>query len=154
MTARRPGCRSNLMDAWTDSRNHLWVLAPGNTVYEWDGSGWSKHDVTVTFTGGVTALAVAPDDTVWVGLQQREGMPYVSETARITRLNGDDSWSLGVSGPVAALLPMPAGLWAIGPGWLMLPDRTVIGIADEPQFKDLPDILVEPGGRLWLYSGY
>jgi hypothetical protein len=154
-TDRTPsGVTAEPAETAADSRHHVWALATGSTVYEWDGSGWSKHDVPISFTGKVTALAVAGEDTVWIGLQQREGMPYVSETARISQLTGSDSWSLGESGPVAALLPSPSGLWAIGPGWLMLPDRAAIPVGDAPLFKDLTDILVEPGGKVWLYSGY
>ncbi len=139
-TDRRPsGVTAEPLETAADSRHHLWALPPAagsTTVHEWDGSGWSKHDVRISFTGKVTALAVAGDDTVWIGLQQREGWPYTSETARISQLTGCDSWSLGESGPVAALLPTSAGLWAIGPGWLMLPDRTVISMTDGPRFKD------------------
>ena len=154
-TDRTPsGVTAEPVETAVDSRHHVWALATESTVYEWVGSGWSKHDVEISFTGRVTALAVDADDAVWIGLQQREGMPYVSETARISELTGGDSWSLAGSGPVAALLPTPAGLWAIGPGWLMLPDRTLISMGDTPLFKDLADILVEPGGKVWLYSGY
>ena len=135
-TDRRPsGVTAEPAETAADSRHHFWALATGSTVYEWDGSGWSKHDVPMSgFGGKATALAVAADDRVWIGLQQREGSPRGTETARISQLVGGDSWPLYESGPVAALLPTSAGLWAIGPGWLMLPDRSVITMTDEPRF--------------------
>ena len=156
-TDHRPsGVTAEPVETAADSRHHFWALATGSTVYEWDGSGWSKHDVPISgSTGKATALAVAADDTVWIGLQQRGGIsPYGTEMAGISQLVGGDSWPLDESGPVAALLPTSAGLWAIGPDWLMLPDRSVIAMTDEPRFKDLPDILVEPGGKVWLHSSY
>ena len=80
-------------------------------------------------------------------------IPYSSETAGVRELAGAHGSSFDVSGPVAALLPTPEGLWAVGPGWLMSPDFTVTVLTDGPRFRDLPDALLGGDGSIWLYSG-
>lgn len=146
------GCQPSVMAA--DSRNHLWVLATGSSILEWDGANWVGHFVGIDWGGQVTALAVAPDDTVWIGLQRRVGNPYTSETAQIRPLQSDETWSLYVSGPVTDLLFTPEGLWGVGPGWLATPNRTIVFVRDAPHYKVLPDALADSAGNIWLYSGY
>ena len=137
-----------------DSRGHVWALSTDWIVYEWDGAGWLAHPVYIRFTGKITALAVDNDDRVWIGLQERGGIPYTNETAEVRDLLGTKGSSFAVPGPVAALLPTPEGLWGVGPGWLMSPDLTVSVLTDGPRFQDLPDASLGSDGSIWLYSGF
>ena len=136
-----------------DSRNHVWALSSGWTVYEWDGAGWLPHPVDLGFSGKITTLAVDEDDRVWIGLQDRGKIfPAHYETAGVKELAGTQGGSLGVSGPVAALLSTPEGLWAVGPGWLMSPNFTVTKLTDGPLFQDVTDASLGGDGLIWLYS--
>ena len=136
-----------------DSRNHVWALFSGWTVYEWDGAGWLPHPVGLNFTGKITALVVDEDDRVWIGLQEGcRSVPYCPEIAGVKELAGTQGSSLGVTGPVAALLSTPEGLWAVGPGWLMSPDFTVTLLTDAPLFREVTDAVLGGGGLIWLYS--
>jgi streptogramin lyase len=136
-----------------DSRNHVWALSGGWTVYEWDGAGWLSHPVEGGFSGAITALAVDNEDRVWIGLQVRSS-PYSNEIAGVRELAGDPHIPFTVAGPVAALLVTSEGLWAVGPGWLMLPDLTVTVLNDIPRFQELTDALLGADGSIWLYSRY
>jgi hypothetical protein len=136
-----------------DSRNHVWALSTDRTVYEWDGAGWLAHPVLLSFSGKITALAVDADDRVWMGLQERKGFPYTNETVVVRELSGTHSQTFDVAGPVAALLPTPEGLWAVGPSWLMLPGFNVTVLTDGPRFRGLSDAMLGRDGAVWLYSG-
>lgn len=147
-----PGITSEPVALVADSANHLWALVGG--IYEWDGVAWQAHAFPLPFSGQVTALTVDAQDTVWIGWQERQGNPYVSETAALSQLSGDAPHYLGTAGPVVALLTTAEGLWGIGPGWLALPERTVKIFDDAPHFGGLWDALVDNKGKLWFYSGY
>ena len=135
-----------------NSANHVWVVAGG--IYEWDGLAWLAYSFYLPFSGRITALTIDAQDTVWVGWQERQGNPYVSETAAIRPLSDGEPHYLGTAGPVAALLPTAEGVWGMGPDWLALPDRTVFIFDDVPHFGGLADGLLDATDTLWFYSGY
>ena len=111
------------------------------------------HPVGLNFTGKITALVVDEDDRVWLGLQEGcRSVPDCPEIAGVKELAGTQGSSLGVTGPVAALLSTPEGLWAVGPGWLMSPDFTVTFLTDAPLFREVTDAVLGGGGLIWLYS--
>lgn len=141
-----------------DSAGMVWVLpAVDKTVYKWDGASWSTLALysLLPFDGRVTTLAVGPDDTVWVGFEERPGFPYTNRVAGyapLTDLNAK-IW-LSRPGPVAALLPTATGLWALGPAWLRQPDGALTIIADTPRYTTVTDAVVDGAGLLWLHSEY
>jgi hypothetical protein len=138
-----------------DSRNHVWAASGGWTVYEWDGAGWLAHPAPhYDPPGGITALDVDGDDGVWFGGLRNRGTYGILLLADVGELSDSQRSSFRVAGPVAALLATPEGIWAVGPGWLMLPDLTVTVLIDEPRFQDLPDALLGGDGSIWLYSTF
>jgi hypothetical protein len=135
-----------------DSSNHVWALSVWTDVYEWDGAGWTAHPVDMVLDGELTALAVDREDRVWIGLQDSR-TPYGTYVVKVRQLANAEGGDLAVAGPMAALLPTLEGVWAMGPGWLMLPDTTIAVPDDAPRFEDVADALVGADGAIWLYSG-
>ena len=139
-----------------DSTGTVWVSPTvDKEIYKWDGAGWSTVNLytILPFDGRVTALAVAPDDRVWVGFEERPGFPYTNRVAGYAPLSDLNAavW-LYRPGPVAALLPTGTGLWAIGPAWLLQPDGTLTTIPDTPRYAAVTDAVVDGAGLLWVHS--
>lgn len=139
-----------------DSAGVVWTASPSDkSAYKWDGAAWSVISLfsILPFDGRVTSMAVGPDDTVWIGFEERPGFPYASRVAGYAPLHdlNADQW-LPRPGPVAALLPTTAGLWAIGPAWLLQPDGTLTTITDTPRYAAVTDAVVDGAGLLWLHS--
>lgn len=130
-----------------DSRNHVWALYSQFfvAVGEWDGSQWLLHNPLLK--GSAASLVVDQDDTVWLGVEM------YGYSATLHNLLTHESYDLAVAGPVAALYAGAQGLWAIGPSWLMLPERSVTVFTDAPRFEGVTDAVVAGGGTVWLHSG-
>lgn len=60
----------------TDSQGNVWI-AGWFALHKWDGSSWQTvgEDWGLFDLGGVNALAVGPDDTIWLGIN--EGLLHV-----------------------------------------------------------------------------
>jgi hypothetical protein len=139
-----------------DSAGAVWAASDvDKSAYRWDGTAWSTLSLysILPFDGFVTSMAVGLDDTVWVGFEERPGFPYASRVAGYAALHDLDAaqW-LPRPGPVAALLPTTAGLWAIGPSWLLQPDGTLTTLPDTPRYATVTDAVVDGTGLLWIHS--
>lgn len=141
-----------------DSQGGIWVLA--DDVYSWDGSGWLTYEVDIWWGGSSTALAIGPDDSVWVGWQDGVGgTPYTATYAAVTRLPDEPGTVprdgfLYVPGPVAALLPTAGATWAIGPAWLLQPDGFVSRVEDIPAYEDVTAMARVGEKSLFMHSQY
>ncbi|MCB0099549.1 MAG: hypothetical protein KDE46_27640, partial [Caldilineaceae bacterium] len=139
-----------------DSMGIVWVLpAVDKTIYRWDGANWSTVDLysLLPFDGRVTALAVDGNDRAWIGFEERPGFPYANRVAGYATLaNLAVAAMMDRPGPVTALLPTTAGLWVLGPGWLVQPDGTLTTLPDTPRFATVTDAIVDGAGLLWLHS--
>lgn len=142
-----------------DSQGGIWVLA--DDVYSWDGSGWSTYEVDIQHPGygSSTALAVGPDDSVWVGWQDGVSATPSAIYAAVTRLPDEPGTVpregfLNVRGPVAALLPTAGATWAIGPAWLLQPDGIVAHVEDVPTYEEVTTIAKVGEKSLFVDSQY
>jgi hypothetical protein len=149
----------------SDSGGDIWVLGgnnvfgDGSIVYGWNVSTWSTYRIWFPFDGFATTLAVGPDDSVWVGWEERYSLPYTNRTAGISRLPEEPGYvdlqqPLYVPGPVVSLLPTSEGMWGIGPGWLLQPDETVSFIEDVPRFEDVTEVVMTAEKQLFVHSVY
>jgi len=141
-----------------DSKGKVWFLS-GYNVYAWDGVDWEEYPFWGYWDGFLNTLAVGENDEVWVGWQERDGIPYANHTAGISRVPDtpgyiDLEYFLGVPPPVTALLPAADGLWGTGTNWLLLPDGETVRFTDEPYFEDVDHVVVDKQGRTWLHSFY
>jgi len=128
--------------------NSQQVWALDGSVRAWDGNTWSDVSNGHTYT----TLAVGPDGTLWGG-GIHYTIPFGFETAALGQVLQPDTFhSLGKSSPVTALWPTAAGVWAVGPGWLLQPDGIIFEFPDVPAYAVVTDALVSPQGQLWLHS--
>lgn len=155
-TDRRPPQGSDLPLALrVDSQGTVWALER-YCVLTWDGNNWVAYPFLEFMEGTGNALAIGPDDSIWVGWTGRS-FPYTNYGAGISHLSAgtgtvESEEMLWVSGPVTALLPTPGGVWGIGPGWLLQPDQTVARVKDEPFFRDVTEVVLTSQSELFVHS--
>lgn len=155
---RHPAEANNWPLAVRADSGGVWALEE-RTVFRWDGAAWQTYNLWLEFDGYATALAVGPDNSAWVGAEERDGIPYVNRTAGIVRLPetpGDVELgpTLGLQGPVAGLLPTADGPWAVGPAWLHEPNGDVVHFTDMPRFENITEVIHTTDDTLFVHSLY
>jgi len=140
-----------------DSKDQVWALE-GSRVWRWDQQSWSVYNVNIYWSGSLSALAVGPDDQIWVGGYQRFGNPYTTETSGVAVLPPEpgsvELQPLDMPPPVSAILPTAEGLWAAGTNWLLKPNGATIAFVDVPFLPMVNQVIVDGHGNTWVQSSY
>lgn len=131
------------------------VWAVDGYLRKWSGGAWSL--VTLPSPSGFipwSALSVDSNDVVWAGGQVFTGSPVgpMAESFLAQISPTMDVQKLDRAYAVTAILPTAAGAWAIGPGWLVQPDKAIYDFADVPALSQIYNMLLDGEGALWLYS--
>ena len=150
--------RPKAIDA--DSSGAVWVMAESpegtTSVLAWDDGVWTDHTPGFCIRVEMTTLAVAGDDTVWIGystLSRPPGplaaYPGVMQLPTVTCL--EPSYIDFRRPPAQVLLAAPEGVWAAGPGWLRLPSGAVIDL-ETLAYPEVTDVLADADDNLWVHS--
>ena len=137
-----------------DSSGRVWALSIGS-LRAWSAGIWADHTPrTCGAYHSFQALALADDDTVWIGYESLM-VPDADWLAGVSPLPVDPNPILcdiiRKPAPVTALLGNQEGVWAIGPGWLLRPGDEVTSL-DLPEWPTVSDIVMLPTGELWVHS--
>jgi ligand-binding sensor domain-containing protein len=124
----------------------LWIATDGFGVSRFDGQGWKNYSTADGLaSGSVFAIAVAPENTVWIGtyagVSRFDGQTWKTYTVK-DGLANNLVWSLGMA--------QGSVLWA---GTAHGASRFVGGKWESFTEKSMKTLAVAPDGKVWFGFG-